>query len=206
MTEVEGSVGAPARRRAWLWVGVIVALFALGIGIWRASDEPDTRDPVGDMEYIEGESPRGAAEEDVAASTADLVSAEVRGDTSEIEFTTTLAVDVPNDLPNSSLEIRFDLSEEGRDTWIVSATVNVDLTAAVVHQVGSYGSGTIDGSLPGEVIASGRTVTISLDPSEIDGFPSSFGWKSSTKLIAFRDIPGSSRVEDHFPDEGTETF
>lgn len=186
------------------WLLGIVAAIAAGLIIILTSGGGDGGpDSSGDLSLVEGEQPRRATALPVAASMADVVEADVRRDGSDLVFEVTTASSIPQELERSSLELRFDVSEDGRDTWIVSATVNVAVTAAVVSQVTDYGSSTIDGTLPGSVEVSGETLVIRLQPQDIEGFPETFDWTLSSNLVAFRDIAGSTRVEDRFPDEGT---
>lgn len=189
--------------RAPLVLGTIAVIAAVLIVVLISGGGGGGSDPSGDLRVVEGEQPRGAADLPVAASIADIVEADVRRDGDELVFTATSASSIPQELERSSLEFRFDVSEDDRNTWIVSATVNVTVTAAAVSQVTAYGSSTIDGTLPGSVEVSDETLTIRLEVSRIEDFPDSFEWALSTNLTAFRDLAGSTRVEDRFPDEGT---
>lgn len=184
-------------------VGIAVAIAAAFIVVLASGGDDDGADPTGDLRYVEGKQPRGATSLPIAASIADIVEADVRRDGSGLVFDITTASTIPQILERSSLELRFDVSEGGRNTWIVSASVNVAATAAVVSQTTDYGSSTIDGTMPGSVEVSGEVITIRLEPQRIDNFPATFDWALSSKLIAFRDITGSTRVEDRFPDEGS---
>lgn len=190
--------------RALRWAAGVTAAIAVGIMVVLASSgDSGGRDATGDVRLIRGRQPRAASSLPIAASIADITEASVSSKDSEIVFEMTTAAPIPNELERSSLEFRFDLSEDGRDTWIVSATVNVAVTAAVVSHTTEYTSTTIDESMPGSVEVFEKELTITLDPALIDGFPGSFDWKLSSTLVAFRDIAGSTRVEDRVPDEGT---
>lgn len=155
------------------------------------------------VRLIRGKEPRDASSLPVAASIADITEASVRSKDSEIVFEMTMAVPIPSEFERSSLEFRFDLSEDGRDSWIVSATVNVAVTVAVVSHTTGNTRTTIDESMPGSVEVSGKELTITLDPARIDGFPGSFDWRLSSTLVAFRDIARSTRAVDRLPDGGS---
>jgi hypothetical protein len=193
----------PRTVRTGFWVvGVTLAIAAVLIAVLVSGGAGGGTDPEGDVRVVEGERPRRATALPVAASIADIVDADVRSEGSDLILDLTAAVTIPGALERSSLEFRFDLSEGGRDTWIVSASINVAATAAVVSQTTGYTSSTIDDSLPGSLELTGERLRITLDPTAIDGFPDSFDWRLSSALIAFRGIAGSVRVEDRFPDEG----
>jgi hypothetical protein len=193
----------PSRKRILLWLFAGTVVLAATLVIFASGNGSP---PGRDVRIIEGEEPPGATQLPIDASLADIVEADVRREATEIVFEVTVASTIPEELERSSLEFRFDLSEAGRNTWIVSGSVTVAVTAAVVSQVTDYQSSTIDGSMPGSVAVDGETLTIRLEPQRIDDFPANFEWALTSNLIAFRDIPGSTRVEDYFPSDGTLSF
>lgn len=185
-----------------------LALFAAAVVLFVVIRGGGVEESAGDLTYVPGTSEPNAEDipSEVPASIADIVAADVKSDGEGVIFTTEVASPLPNELDDSSLEFRWDVSGDGGGSWIVSATLNVALNAAVVSQGTPYGSSTIDGTMPGEVSAAGPKVTVAVRPDEIEGFPTSFTWKLSTTLIADRTDPGSARAEDAAPDEGTATF
>jgi hypothetical protein len=160
-------------------------------------------DAAGDVRVIEGRQPKGAADIPIAASVADIVGAEVSSRGADLVFRVTTAGPIPETFERSSLEFRFDITDQEGNGWILSSTVNVSPSAALVSATTDYTSTTIDDSFPGELDVSGRTLTITLDPTRVDGFPGSFEWALTTKLVVFRDLPRSAGAEDRYPDEGT---
>ena len=171
---------------------VVVAILVSGGGPPAQGEEP-----AGDVAIHGGPRPP----EDT--SLADIVGAEVRRDESTIVFEVTMVEAIPNEVPDGSLEFRWDLSEGGRDTWIVQANVNIDRpTAAVTSQKTSYGSSTIDGTMPGTVEVDGETLTVTIRADEIEGFPTAFQWLLETTLDADRANPRSGVATDTAPDSG----
>lgn len=163
-------------------------------------------DEEGDAHFVKGKQPRAAAGASIAAAVADISEASVADDGSRVVFEVTAAAPIPDEFERSSLEFRFDISEGGRKSWILSATVNVATTAALVSNSGDYSATTIDGRFPGKVEISKETLTVKLDPSRVETFPDEFEWALSSNLIAFRDMTGSTRAEDRFPNEGSVSF
>ena len=139
-------------------------------------------------------------------SIADISSAEVRREGDRLIFEATMASEVPSSVDDGSLEFRWDISEEGRDTWIVTASINVEANAAVTSQKTAYGSSTIDDSMPGSVEIDGDVLRVSLRADRIDSFPKTFAWKLKTTLDGSRADPGSGTATDSFPGEGTAPF
>lgn len=179
-------------------VGVIAAILgALSLGGGDDVSGGATGDAGGDVVVSEGSKPP----ENI--SVADISSATVRREGGRVIFEATMADDLPSDLDEGSLEFRWDVSEEGRDTWIVSASVNIDMTAAVTSQKTDYGSSTIDGSMPGKVEADGDVLRVEIRADKIDGFPESFTWRLMTTLDGSRSETGSATASDTAPDDGT---
>ncbi|MGH2807853.1 MAG: hypothetical protein ACRDKT_11330 [Actinomycetota bacterium] len=189
-------------RPLLLLIGVGLAIAAV-ILVLTMGGRATRSDAAGDARLIEGRQPKAAADIPIAAAVADIVGAEVSSRGANLVFRVRTAGPIPETFERSSLEFRFDITGQEGNGWILSSTVNVSPTAALVSATSDYTSTTIDGSFPGEVDVSGRTVTITLDPTRVDGLAESFEWSLSSKLIAYRDWPRSAGAEDRYPDEGT---
>lgn len=195
------------RARGFRWAAAIAAVLAIAaIAVVVSGGEEPANDPIGDVRLVEGKQPRAGESLPIPTSVADISEAAVSSQGSTVLFEVTAAADIPGEFERSSLEFRFEISESARPTWIVTGSVNVSATAALVSQTSDYTATTIDDSFPGEVEISGRTLTIAVDPSQIDDFPEEFEWVLTSNLIAFRDVTGSTRAEDRLPDEGDVGF
>lgn len=147
---------------------------------------------------------RGEAQ--LTAAIADLISAEVApGDPETLVFTAQVASSAPRSLKSSALEFRWELDGDDGSGWTLIVSIDRDAQVALFSD-GGYGSGTIDSTLPGDVVIEDDAVSVRLEPSEIEDFPSAFDWNLATTLRAFRNETDSPRVEDRFPDEGAERF
>lgn len=172
-------------------IAVIILILATG-GSPTGTNE-DARD---DVAIGEGASPPQDT------TLADIVGAEVRREDGSIVFVATMGDDIPKKVPNGSVEFRWDVSEDGDDTWIVSANLNLGPTAAVTSQKTSYGSSTIDGSMPGSIEIDGDKLIVTVKADKIDGFPTDFAWILKTTLDADRADPASAVATDTAPDSG----
>lgn len=167
-------------------------------------DTPDeTR---GDLTYIEGSrtEPR-KDQEPLVASIADLNSADVVAEEDALVFGATVAAPVPQPLKTSALEFRWDISGEDGASWTLSVAVAKESHASLFSQ-GGYGSGTVDGTFPGELNINDRTIDVRLEAAGVEDFPEAFEWSVSTTLRAFRNETDSPRVEDRYPDKGVRAF
>lgn len=77
---------------------------------------------------------------------------------------------------------------------------------ASLFSAAGYGSGTVDGTFPGELSINKNTVEVRLDAAEVEDLPEGLDWSLSTTLRAFRHDTDSPRVEDRYPDGGVNTF
>ena len=175
---------------------VILAVIILATG---GAGPPGSEDATGDVVVSEGE----RAPEDVGI--ADVEEATVTRDGQSLVFVARMATDIPRRVRGGSLEFRWDLSENGTDTWLVSATVNISVSAAITSQRTTYGSSTIDDTLPGSVEVDGNTLTLRVDAARIEGFPAAFDWRLRTTLDADRSDPASATGSDTAPDAGAGT-
>lgn len=177
-------------------VAAIVAVLSLG----GSGGGGASADETGDVVVDEGPRPPDDT------SIADIAGSSVHKDGDLIVFEATMAGDVPSELDDGSLELRWDVSEGGQDTWIVSASINVGANAAVTSQRTTYTSTTINETLPGEMEIDGDVVRVSLDPSKIKDFPEAFGWRLSTILDGVRDNTRSGTASDTAPESGSAEF
>lgn len=136
---------------------------------------------------------------------ADIEEATVTRDGDAFVFVARMATDIPRRVRNGSLEFRWDIAENGTDTWIVSAAANVSVTAALTSQRSSYGSSTIDDTMRGSVEVDGNMVTVRVDAARVEGFPTDFQWRLQTTLDANRTDPRSATATDRAPDSGIGT-
>ncbi len=188
-------------------VAIIVALVVAGLIVLLVTGGADIPEEArGDLTYIEGEVPQRqrAQGPELVASIADVTQAEVRADGDELLFEAQLAAPLPQPLKTSALELRWDVRAEG-STWTLSVTIDKDAQAAVFSDTG-YGSGTVDQTLPGSLEIGKQSVLVRLRPGDIEAFPSEFEWSLATTLRAFRNAVDSPRVEDRFPDQGSNPF
>ncbi len=185
------------------WVALaIVGLIAAVVLVLATGGDPGvgSGDGRGDVTITDGERAPENAE------LADIVGAVVRSQGADLVFEATMGESIPNRIRDGSLEFRWDISEAGTDTWIVSANVNLGPTAAVTSQRTDYGASTIDDSLPGSVEVDGATLLVTLQPEDIDGFPSDFTWRLKTTLDADRADPASAVATDSAPESGEGTI
>lgn len=188
-------------KTAWVAiaiVGVVAAIVGvLSLGGGEGGASPDA---TGDIVIDEGPQPPADT------SLADIAKSSVRKDGGRIVFEATMAADVPSKLGDGSLELRWDLSEGGRDTWIVSASINIEAHAALTSQRTGYSSNTINGSMPGDIEIEGDVVRVSFDPSKIKRFPQTFSWRLTTTLDGSRANTESGTASDTAPGSGSTKF
>ena len=186
------------RARSAIVLGVI-ALVCGGL-IWLftsgGGQVGSAEDPTGDVIVSKG--PRPPKSEDLA----DLTTAEVTTTDGGLVFEGTVGRPVPESLESGVVTFRWELSENGRVTWILSASVTIEPTASLLAQEFDYQSSTIDKSLPGELELDGDTVRVTLETAEIERFPESFTWTLETELDGDRTKTGSATARDVIPDEG----
>ncbi|MDQ3964672.1 MAG: hypothetical protein M3277_12305 [Actinomycetota bacterium] len=133
---------------------------------------------------------------------ADISDASVTTDGNELVFVAEMAIDIPERIPDGSLEFRWDVIEGGDETWIVSAAVSGRPVAALTSPDSGYGSSTIDNTMPGTIEVDGSTLTLRFDRSKVEGFPADFEWRLETTLDAQRADPQSGIARDRAPDSG----
>ena len=187
-------------KSLWVALGILGAIVVLVLVLNSGGPSGGPDDPSDDVDVGAGE---GAPED---ATLADIARAEVRRDGDRIVFEATMTKDVPEKISGGSLEFRWDISESGDETWIVTANVSSQLSAAVISQNTGYGSSTIDDTMPGSVAVEGDTLTVTLRAGRIDAFPRAFDWMLQTTLDADFADPASAVATDSAPDAGPGTL
>lgn len=177
-------------------LGVIIVLLATG----GTTPEAATDDAQGDVIVGEGESPPEDTE------LADIVDASITGDEGDLTLEVTMATEIPEKLAGQGMDWKWEVFEGGAPTWIISANLDVGANATVFSPATGATFTSIDDRLPGELTIEGSTLRIVLDTTEIDGFPSDFTWKLTTKLDGAKGEPGSATADDSAPDLGFGEF
>lgn len=192
-------------KTLWVAIGIVGAIAAVIIVLTLGGDGgPGGSGPGGDAsgDVAVGEGPKPPED----ATLADIVTSDVRKDGNVVVFEATMRKDIPSSVEDGSLEFRWDLSEGGNETWIVTASISVDVNAAITSQKTTYGSSTIDGSMPGKVEIDGDVLRVILRAGQIEGFPNNFTWTLKTTLDGVRADPGSGTATDSAPDGGPGRF
>lgn len=177
-------------------LGVIIVLLATG----GTTPEAASEDAQGDVIVAEGENPP----EDT--QLADIVDASITGDGEQLTLEVTMATEIPEKLPGQGMDWKWELFEGGAPTWIISANLDLGANATVFSPATGATFTSIDDRLPGELEIDGSTLRITLDTSGMDGFPSQFTWKLSSKLDGAKGEPGSATADDSAPDLGFGEF
>lgn len=174
-------------------LAVIIVLLVTG----GVSPAERARDAIGDVETGEGADPAPDS------SIADIQSARVTLQDSQIVFQAEMGGRVPRELEDQTMEWRWEIVESGTTTWVVSATVSVGRPVASVleHETG-FSASTIDDTLRGGVDSTGNTIFVRINQAEIEGFPNEFAWRLKTTLDGNRADPGSALITDEAPGSG----
>lgn len=187
------------RGRSFLVLGIIVVLVA-GVA-WllsgAGSSGGSSEDRTGDVTITKGAKPPRDPK------LADLTGGSVVPGDDGMTFDATVDATIPDSLDNGAMTFRWELTERGQVTWIVSASVDVERTASIVATQFDYRSSTIDRSLPGELQVEGDTVTLTLRTEEIEDFPTSFDWVLKAELDGDRTRSPSAVAEDVLPNDGS---
>ena len=172
-------------------VVIIILLVTGGGGALDADSDPD-----GDVTVSEG--PNAPPDN----ALADISGVEVSADQGNITFQAEMASDIPRRVKNGSLAWRWELYEDGRMTWLVTANVDLGPNASLVATQKDYSSSTIDDTLPGSIEVEGTTLRIQVRANKLKGFPKTFDWLLKTSLDANRTEANSAVAEDVAPDSG----
>ncbi len=115
-------------------------------------------DPASDVSTLEGRDPPADT------AIADLHGASVVPEGDELVFQARLGTNAPTEVPDGSLEFRWEIYEGGERTWLLTATISVDVQASMIAERTDYGSSTIDDTLPGSVEVDEKRVRITVQP------------------------------------------
>lgn len=177
-------------------VAAVILVFVVLLASGGGGGDTGGDDPAGDVRTSGGPRPPRDVE------IADILEAGVSGD-GEIELTARMAGQLPGSLEDGSLEWRWEILEEGRTTWILTATIDIEANASLVATQRDVSRTTIDGSLPGVIEVTDDAVTVLLETDELTDFPDEFEWQLVTSLDASRTQTRSARSTDRAPDEGS---
>lgn len=178
-------------------VGVVLVAIIVLLVTGGAPPGEESKDPSDDVVIGEGGAPPGQTD------LADVRQARVYEEASQIVFEAEMGAAIPKNLKDQTMEWRWEVSEGGALTWLVTANISVGKpVASVTAQQSNYGSSTIDGLLPGRIDYDGNTITVKLTQPEIPKFPTSFTWNLKTTLDGDRADPASATATDTAPESG----
>jgi hypothetical protein len=183
-------------RQLWAVLTLVGALALIVVLLVTAGEDTaaSLEDARGDVDVEKGP----GAPRDVAA--ADIVVAEVRGDDSEVVFELRLAAPVEGRRPAGALAVQWDVIEDGDYTWLVTADLGSRPYAGLVSQRTTYGSSTLDGTLPGDFAVAEDVVTVTIRTAGLRAWPDEFDWTVGTTLDPNRSDTGSPVAEDRAPE------
>ncbi|MFP5351054.1 MAG: hypothetical protein ACLGIB_00625 [Actinomycetota bacterium] len=182
-------------------VGLVLAAIVVLLVTGGAPAEQQAKDASGDVVVGEGNTAPALT------ALADIQEARVFEEASQIVFQATMGAPIPKSLKGQSMEWRWEVSEGGTLTWLVTANVSVDKpVASVTAQQSGYGSSTIDGLLPGRIDYEGNTITVRLTQPEIPDFPGRFTWNLKATLDGDRADPASATATDTAPESGLSEY
>ncbi len=187
-------------RRRLAVVAAVVAAALAAIVVLLVTGEADPvrtfEDRAGDAAFDEGENPP------TDTTLADIRTAEVRAEGGEVVFEARLAGPIPNELPDGSLDLRWEVYEGGDSTFLITANLDVGPIATIIGERNRFGASTLEDDFPGSLTLEGDALSIRLETDEIPDFPDEFAWLLHTSLDADQGDPESARAEDRAPDEG----
>ncbi len=186
-------------RRTLILLGIVI--IAVGVSVillvtGGAAPEASADDAKGDVKVGRG----GTRPKDT--SIADIQTATVRHDGSDLIFSVVMVGDIPREFSKEALSWRWELYESDRLTWIVSANVDLGPNVSVVATQKNYSTSTVDDTLPGEIDLEGKTLTVRIRADDVDGFPAAFAWFVETSLDGSRLKATSALAKDRAPDGG----
>lgn len=187
-------------RQLAVVAGVVAVVLAVIIVLLVTGGPPAeelAKDSEGDVTLSEG--PAAPADQ----TPADVRSARVYLEASQIVFEAEMAAPILETLKNQTMSWRWEILEGGTETWIVSANISVGApVASVLGTQSGYGASTNDDTLPGGIDSTGNRLYIRLNAPEIDGFPSQFTWRLTTSLDGDRGNAKSAVASDTAPESG----
>jgi hypothetical protein len=188
--------GASSRHRLQIWL-IAAGLIALAGAFLLFRGPPSGIDREGDVRQLEA----GEGADPNLVRSADLTAANVTRRGKTLSFEVSTAQPLPRQIGSGSLQIRFDLSSEGRPLWSLAAVLDDGLHATLFSQSTGFGASTRDGTLPGSVEVREERIIMDLDLTAIE-LPDEFGWHVTSSLV----VDPGGRFEDRLPDQGAESF
>lgn len=186
-------------------LGVIVAVIGAVVLVLALGGPEVPTEQRGDLTYIDGVTPEDRPGGNLVASIADIASAEVIRDGPELVFTAEVAAPIPQRLRVSALGFRWEIAGDVGPKWTLALAIGPEEEVSLFSDAG-FGVGTVDDTFPGGVSIEGTKVEVRMEPDGVEAFPKSFEWSLAASLRAFRHETDSPRVEDRFPDQGTQDF
>ena len=181
-------------------IALVVIGLVLAAIVWllvTAGEEPSADDGSGDVRISDGPKPPADT------ALADVTSAGVTLEGTRVVFAATMADDIPASLDRGAMQWQWYVEENGQETWLVTASVDIERTASVVATQFDFAASTTNETLPGRIDVEGDTVEVTLELEGLDRFPRSFTWYLLTKLDGDRTKAPSAVAEDRVPDEGS---
>lgn len=176
----------------------IVGTIAIIIVVLTSGGDPQVGPADATEDVVVGEGTGAPAD----PGLADIAEASVEKAGDEIVFDVVMAKEVPARGAKEVLSFRWELTEDGRGTWLVTADMGGRPVAAVTSQTSNFGASTIDDTLPGSIEVDGRSVTVTIQAGALERFPTAFGWSLTSTLDADRADPASAVATDRAPDSG----
>lgn len=178
-------------------VGIVIGALVLLLVTGGPPPGVDAADPAGDVEVSEG--PDAPAD----TALADVRRARVYLRASQIVFEARMAAEIPRAIEGHTMEWRWEIFEDGTETWLVSAHISDgEPIGALTAQRSNYATSTIDGGLPGGIDHEDKTIFVRLNAAEVNRFPKEFTWRLTTALDANRADPSSAVARDTAPPGG----
>lgn len=188
-------------NKTWVVAIVIVGIIAAAIFVLAAGGPSgSSADKKADVSLGEGANPPGDT------TGADIVQATARlEDNGDVVFEVTMAEPI-DQATREGLTFRWDITENGEDTWMVSADFKTRPTVSIRSLRSDYGASTIDDTLPGDISVDGSKLVVTIRGREIDGWPAAFEWLVTATLDADPTDPASAVATDSAPDSGREAL
>lgn len=188
-------------NKTWIVAIAIVGVIAAAIFVLAAGGpSTSSADKTADVSLGEGASPPGDT------TGADIAQAIARQENNgDIVFEVTMAKPIEK-ATMKGLSFRWDITENGDDTWMVTADFKTGPTVSLRSLRTDYGASTIDDTLPGDISVDGSTLVVSIQGSEIEGWPAAFEWLVTATLDADAADPASAVATDSAPDSGPEAL
>lgn len=187
------------RKRLYVVLGVVLAAVAsIVVLLMTGTAEPvrTFEDPGGDARVGEGDNPP------TDTTLADIKTAEVREEDGHIVFEAKLGATIPDELPDTSFGLRWEIHEDGDSTFLITANLDVGPNASIYGERTRFGASTLEENFPGSLEVTGDTISVRVDPDEVEEFPDEFAWLLKTSLDGDQGDPQSARAEDQAPDSG----